>query len=370
MAAEPERLSSNCPSCGASLAFDPASGKLRCAGCKRLFEAHDGARDDVCEYDLLHCLKQGDKLNEGNETLEMTCESCGGKTRLPTNVLSGFCAFCKTPLVASSYSRRSIRPHGMVPFAVTREAAAAQFAKWLKERWFLPSRMRRVGLSEPLGGVYHPLWTFDFSVRTEYEGRRGDYYYVTRTREVNGKTETYRERKTRWTWVSGTVHLSFDDLMVSATSRLPSSVESELRPWGIAQAVNYEKELVRGFTEVSYDVPLREGLGSAQLEAQPQIREAVRRDIGGDTQEVRTMSTSYYNLSYKLLLVPCWQSVYRYGKKDYAFRVNGRTGEAHGERPWSVVKLSAFILSLVALVAAIGWLFLSDSGQALVRQFL
>ena len=58
----------------------------------------------------------------------------------------------------------------------------------------------------------------------DYHGKRGDAYYVTRTRTVTidgkSKEETYQERKIRWTSVSGHVRHAFDDVLVQASDTM------------------------------------------------------------------------------------------------------------------------------------------------------
>ena len=69
------------------------------------------------------------------------------------------------------------------------------------------------------------------------------------------------------------------------------------------------------------------------------------------------MQTSYADLSYKLLLVPYWSAVYRFKGKEYMYIVNGQTGMAYGERPWSAVKITFFILFVLIIVIGLYMLF-------------
>ena len=115
--------------------------------------------------------------------------------------------------------------------------------------------------------------------------------------------------------------------------------------------------MIRGFDEESYDVKLRPAFEESKEKAKPSIQSAVRRDIGGDEQRISSMDTSYADLSYKLLLVPFWSATYRFKGKAYTYLVNGQTGVAHGERPWSVVKITFLILCILAIVIGLYMLF-------------
>jgi hypothetical protein len=80
------------------------------------------------------------------------------------------------------------------------------------------------------------------------------------------------------------------------------------------------------------------------------IQQDVRRDIGGDEQQILTLKTSYGNTSYKYILLPVWLSVFHYGSKVYRFVVNARTGEVLGERPYSAIKIILAVLAAILVI--------------------
>ena len=48
------------------------------------------------------------------------------------------------------------------------------------------------------------------------------------------------------------------------------------------------------------------------------------------------------------MLLPVWVAAFQFVGKPYRFVVNGRTGEVHGERPWSFWKIAgAAVLGLL-----------------------
>ena len=55
-------------------------------------------------------------------------------------------------------------------------------------------------------------------------------------------------------------------------------------------------------------------------------------------------------VTYKYVLLPTWSLAYRYNEKTYHVVVNGATGEVQGERPWSVAKIAAAVISAVVLI--------------------
>jgi predicted RNA-binding Zn-ribbon protein involved in translation (DUF1610 family) len=345
-----------CKNCGAALVFDPQKQKLVCPACGTEYDADELKGENVVELDLMDTLKAIEQYNEDDDKIVVHCPNCGANSEFPANVVATRCQYCNTPLTGSTLSQRTLRPQGIVPFAISHDAAVMAFRKWLQSLWFLPNKAKKLKLEETMQGVYRPLWTFDFKTTTRYTGERGEHYYVTKTRRVNGKTETYQERKTRWYPAAGTVHVAFDDILVPASNRMSKALQEECR-WNLENAVDYSEDMIRGFDEESYDVRLRPAFEESKEKAKPGIQSAVRRDIGGDEQRITSMDTSYADLSYKLLLVPFWSATYRFKGKAYTYLVNGQTGMAHGERPWSVVKITFLILAILAIVIGLYIMF-------------
>ena len=346
-----------CKNCGSALVFDPQKQKLVCPACGTEYEADEMKGENVVELDLMDTLKAIEQYNEDDDKIVVHCPNCGADSEFPTNVVATHCQYCDTPLTGSTLSQRTLRPQGIVPFAIMHDAAVMEFRKWLKSLWFLPNKAKKLKLEENMKGVYRPLWTFDFVTTTRYTGERGEHYYVTKTRRTkDGKTETYQEQKTRWYPASGTVHVSFDDILVPASNRMSKRLQEECK-WNLSNAVDYSEDIIRGFDEESYDIKLRPAFEESKEKAKPQIQSAIRRDIGGDEQRITSMQVSYADLSYKLLLVPYWSATYRFKGKEYTYLVNGQTGVAHGERPWSVVKITFLILAILAIIIGLYIMF-------------
>ena len=54
-------------------------------------------------------------------------------------------------------------------------------------------------------------------------------------------------------------------------------------------------------------------------------------------------------MTYKHLLLPIWILAYKYGEKTYQVVVNAATGEVQGERPYSWIKITLFVLTIGAV---------------------
>ena len=91
----------------------------------------------------------------------------------------------------------------------------------------------------------------------------------------------------------------------------------------------------------------------AKLLMDEAIRETIKRDIGGDHQQISTVRTQFDGITFKHILLPVWISAYKYGDKSYRFLINGATGEVQGERPWSVAKIALTVVATLIVLALI-----------------
>ena len=113
------------------------------------------------------------------------------------------------------------------------------------------------------------------------------------------------------------------------------------------------QQVLAGYLARTYDVSLRDGFQEAEQRIESAIHSDVRQRIGGDTQRVHSISTDYGAMSYKHLLLPVWILAYKYGEKTYQVVVNAATGEVQGERPYSWIKITLFVLTIGVVATGI-----------------
>lgn len=358
-----------CTTCGAELEFAPGTTSLTCRHCggtNDIPAPADADQSHLEELDFRRAMEELAEKGEQEDRIVVHCDSCGADVQMPDRVTSKACCFCGSNIVATSRSQRLVRPRGLLPFRIDRDKARDLFSRWLAARWFAPSDLARHALIEGdavlrhgsgLAGIYVPYWTFDCNATTSYTGQRGDDYYVTvpRTTIVNGKTVTrmVTERRTRWRWVSGVVHNSFDDILVHASTTLPGEHLSKIGKWDLANLAPYRDEFLSGFRAESYNIDLPAGFVAAQKAAEPTIRSSIHASIGGDHQRIASMHPKYADITYKHILLPVWVSAYRYNGKPYRFLINGRNGAVCGQRPYSWRKITGAVIAGVLLVAAV-----------------
>ncbi len=348
-----------CKQCGADLKFAPGTEALVCPYC--------GAENIIAtdtslveELDFHAQLQQARATHETVEVMVVKCPACGSEVTFDPQIVADECAFCGTSLVQTARAERVLKPQALLPFKVTQAEAREAFRGWIKGLWFAPNDVKKYARHDHgLQGIYLPHWTYDCETATRYTGRRGEYYYVNEsyTATENGKTvtKTRRVRKTRWYPASGRVQNTFDDVLVAASDSLPRNYTAALEPWDLGDLVSYGDEYLSGFRAESYSVDLENGFELAKDVMAGTINATIRRDIGGDEQQILSKDTRYWDITFKHVLLPLWVSAYRYHGKVYRFLVNARTGEVQGERPWSWIKITLAVLLAIAVIAAIAF---------------
>lgn len=351
-----------CHKCGAALHFAPGTTALACPYCGSQNEIPESV-EPVEEMDFAAALAALSADAPMQEVLTVKCPSCGAESSLPPAVTADRCPFCGTPIIAGASSRKLIKPQSLLPFHITRDQAMAEFRTWLRRLWFAPNELLRSAETASMKGIYIPGWTYDSNTQSYYTGERGEDYWDTETYTTieNGKTvtRTRQVRKTRWWPVSGRVANSFDDVLVLASESLPRKYAEALEPWDLGNLVPYGDEYLSGFICESYQVDLAGGFERAKQIMDGPIRQSICADIGGDHQRISTVSTRYFDITYKHLLLPMWLSAYLYHEHTYHFMVNARSGEVQGERPWSWVKITLTVL--VALIIVLIGVLLATS---------
>ncbi len=363
--------------CGSDLRYAPGQTQLTCDHCGHVqaIPASGTRRRSraLGELDLARGLADDLPLTASNEVRTTSCPSCGARIEFQGTDHATECPFCATPVVVDTGTERQIKPQALIPFVLNEGQARAAMVAWMGNLWFAPNTLLEYARKgRALNGVYVPFWTFDADTHSQYSGARGVYYFETRsvTVNVNGKTEKRQEqvRKTRWTPVSGTVDARFDDVLVMAATSLPPRLGKDLTPWDLTALQPYSPDFLAGFRAEGYTIGLADGHAGGRAQMAQIIDRDVRRDIGGDEQQVSTIDTDWLDETFKHILLPVWMAAYRYNAKSYRFVVNGQTGEVQGERPWSAWKIGFAILGVAVIGVTIAYLVNPEAFAPLISR--
>ncbi len=355
-----------CAQCGAVLHYAIGTRSLECQYCGHM-NAIAQSMDELRELDFHAALRQlqtSARIDPGDNII--SCPNCAAQFALDAHIHAGECPFCGTDVVTQTSQSKPLKPKGLLPFAITADAARDAYRQWLKQRWFAPNELKKYARSDAsLNGVYVPYWTYDSDTATSYRGQRGEVYFVTQryTTTHNGRrvTRTRQVPKVRWYPANGRTSRHFDDVLVGATKTLPRKITDWLAPWDLENLVPYTEDYLAGFSSEVYQVDLDEGFNIAQQTMDKVIRGDVRRAIGGDQQRITSLNTQHSDTTFKHVLLPLWTAGFQFRGKTYRFVVNGRTGKVRGERPYSVVKI-VFASVLGLSVAGGGVFVVGESG--------
>lgn len=348
-----------CSGCGAQMIFDTETQQMKCTYCGSLAPIEQPRYpSEPTEYELDFADEQDQALKDwGTEQQAVQCENCGAQMLLPAAQTAALCAFCGSPKVLPQGDPDSIRPESIIPFHISKDEANALFLKWKKKKWFVPGAFKKQQTRSTVSGIYVPFWTFDAQTDSDYSAEVGTYHYrtETRTRTVDGKTETYEEqvRYTVWHWTSGSYERFFNDVLVPASKQHDIRLMEQFDDFSLEDLRPYKPEYLSGFVAERYTVPLREGWSDAVSRMDDSLEDSIRRQIGGDELRNLSIDTQYSERTYKHILLPLWNASYTYKEKVYRYMVNGETGSISGKVPRSGWKITFFTLFCVLVVAAI-----------------
>ena len=350
-----------CGSCGAALVFNPDQQNLMCRSCGTSYPIVVDPKAAVQRHDLRATASRLQALaapagQAGNEH-EVICQSCGGRTIFNGTLTATLCPYCATPIQRTDIQNSSERlaVDGILPLQVSEDRARKAITEWINSRWFAPNEFKKYRTLGSFTSVYMSYFTYDADSITQYRGRRGDNYTVVVGSGENRRTET----RIRWRSVSGTVHNTIRDLPENANTGFDAGRVRELEPWPIAEVTPYKPEFVAGHFSRTYDNdPIQVFDGAARPRIDGIIDSTIRRDIGGDHQQISSKQTHFSLLQFMYVLLPLWLLTVNFESKPFQVFVNGLTGEVQGQRPWSKVKiiaLSVVVLLVVAVIAYFVW---------------
>ena len=342
-----------CPNCGATVVFDPSSGKMHCDYCGYTCELPSAeAENEICEMDFEAAIHT-ESFNWGEQKKEVQCKQCGAVTVYDALETAAVCPFCGSTSVMPAATENTIAPGAVCPFTVTKDLAGERFTRWLKRKWFAPRKAKKSASPEAFQGVYLPYWTYDAQTTSNFTGRAG---YDKRVKDRDGNVRT----ETTWRHVNGVYQEFFDDVTVMASKRQEGSGVSDCEPFDFSKLVPYSPQVLAGFVAERYSIGLQEGWNTAQRTIQSHLRSDIqsyiRRHWNADRADSVHFSTLYSNITYKYLLVPVWISSFKYKDKVYQFAVNGQTGKVGGKSPVSALRVILFILAIIGLIAALALL--------------
>lgn len=351
-----------CPGCGAGLEWSPGAGDLTCPYCghrhadeslKVEFEPTKHPFSELAGY-------QGHAV-WGGGSKEIDCGSCGASFEVDAISETTQCPFCGSNHVNPHQAGVALlAPDAVLPFAIERDDAIRLFRAWLVGLWFRPSALKNMASFGRISGSYVPVWSYDAETESSWTAERGDNYTVQEEyRDEKGQTQTRSVTHTRWSFAAGSHSGAWENVMINASKAINQELLDGLVPYNTNRSRAYDARLLQGFAAERYQLGPAPAFEEAKKKIDAWIRAACAKMVGGDTQRNLVVRTEYTDPRFALLLTPIWIAAYEFNGKSYRFLVNGQTGKAHGTAPYSIGKIAAFVLVIVAIISLL--ILLSNS---------
>lgn len=331
-----EASTTDCPSCGGDMIYDPVKKLLACSFCGSTKEVSFD-HDQVVELDISLMKEMSFDWDMATKVIE--CKNCGGKTVAEATDETAYCVFCGSQhMVIHEDEDAGMRPQGLIPYALSYGQARTQMEKWVKKRWLAPKDLKERFRGKDLKGIYMPYWTYDAFGRSDFTCRIGEYYYV-------GSGEK-RERRTRWHHHAGTESKQFDDVLVPGISSEEARLMKKIEPFNTStgSVVNFSPDFMAGYMAKKYTILPDMGYKLAVETMDNMLEQEAKRSLPGDTYDSFRQTTNYRHVTFKHILLPVYRSAYAYNDKVYQVLINGQTGEVQGHAPLSKVKVAGLVV--------------------------
>jgi len=340
-----------CSSCGANMEFNPETQMLYCPSCKT---EKDFEKDrQVAEIAIAEAFAEAQKPD--TETKVYKCANCGAEVVINADEVASECPFCSTPYVVDSEQLSGLKPSAVYPFTFDKEEALSRAKTYIKKRLFCPKKFKKNIDAKSVKGMYLPCFTFDSDTSSSYHGRIGKRH----TRTVRTRNGTRTETYVVWRNVSGSIRRFFDDITISATSKIEDKVFSKIQPFNRDTICVYEKNFLSGFFASHYEKDIQTAWQEAQQDMDKIIRREIIAQYNCDEVAYLNVTTAHNNVTYKYVFFPIYMISYKYKKKDYGLVLNGNTGRATGKLPVSPLRVGLATLIGGGLLALFAWLVMT-----------
>lgn len=351
----------SCPSCGGETQWNPAKQALVCPFCGATSPAPAPAGPDgqqtVPEHDLAAALRgiPDDCRGWQAEKITVRCQTCQAISVFEPARVSQRCDFCgATALVPYTEIKEAFRPESLLPMKLAETQIRDRIRDWYRSRWFAPNKLRDRAMTDTVKGIYIPYWTFDAQAHANWTADSGYHYYESESyRDADGKTQTRQVQKTRWVPSAGAVDHFFDDELVPASRGVQEEMLRGVEPFPTRDLVPYDPSFLSGWVVERYQIDLLAAARRSREQMEQKLCGLCEEQVPGDTHRNLRVQSNYTQQTFKHILVPIWLLTYDFGARAYQVVINGYTGQIKGRYPKSWIKITLFILTMLAIVGVI-----------------
>lgn len=327
-----------CPSCNASLKYNPKEKNWKCEYCGSTFTLKELKNNE----ENFKNTKTDKKANEDNlEMDEYYCQDCGAKIVADKNTSATFCVYCKNTAILKSRLSDKFSPAKVIPFSKTKDDAIEAFKKVGKGKFLMPKEFSLPQNIQELTGIYIPFWLYTGKIKANVSGKG--------SRVSTWSTSDYIYTKTDVYLVERNGEYVFNNIPVDGSVRFNDAIMNSIEPFDYSELLDFSPSYLSGFLAERYDVESNE----AKKISIDRARQTCYNDLINNVSyssfipETKTGDILDENISYVLL--PVWMVNVKYNEKLYTFAMNGQTGKMIGDIPYSKKKAVFFWLIMFVI---------------------
>ncbi len=347
-----QALENKCPSCTASIKFNPTLGKFKCEYCGSEYTLEELKKfSNNASTDEKNRPKEQQVVKDNYDGyISYRCESCGAEIVADEQTAATFCVYCGNTAILKSKLSGDFTPSRLIPFKKDKDSAVVAFKGLSKGRPLMPRDFNNEKNIEKMKGVYIPFWLYDIKVTGDVNmnGTIVTHWSVGDTRYT--KTDTYK--------VVRGGSMDYKQIPVDGSSRFDNDVMNSLEPFNYEELIPYNHAYLSGFYAEKYDEEGDKVWQEASTRAVNSTRERFKNNARQYTTKVISSDTLVPEETKKeYVLLPVWMVNVKYKNKMHTFAMNGETGEFIGNIPLDgkrVVLYSIMIFVLLFIAFSVG----------------
>ena len=346
-----------CPCCGGGVQFDAGAQKLKCPYCETEFEINQLNQETADNVDSINWSAQDNQWSSG-ETDGMnvySCQSCGGEIIADSTTGASKCPYCDNPVVMKGQFSGALRPDLVIPFKLDKKAAKEALKKHLADKKFVPKAFLDNNRIEEIKGVYVPHWLFTCDALGNAN------FKATQVRTWSDNNYNYKETSYYDVYRSG--NISFDNVPVDGSTKMPDDLMESLEPFNVNEAVPFNVGYLSGYLADKFDVDATSSMPRANDRIRQSIADNLKKTVDG-YDSVTTIQSNMTVLGgdYKYALYPVWLLTIKHKDKDHVFAMNGQTGKFVGNIPTDTKKVKTVGALIGAGIGVALWAVLNLIG--------
>jgi hypothetical protein len=253
------------------------------------------------------------------------------------------CPFCGSEKLEEKSDAKVLAPRRVVPFVIEREQAEQSLRSWLGRGFWRPGDLSESAAITKMTPVYVPYWVF--SART--------FTYWTAD-----SSQTPFGARGDWVPMTGEHRGNYSGVMIGASGVLTAAETSALGAYDLGRAVPPgDVDLVNMVVE-QFRVHRKYARPLARAALENMERQSCTAYVPARCRNLH-VNVRIEGQHSEPVLFPVWIMAYRYKGRVFRFLLNGQTGRATGQAPFSWKKLVILcgilggILLLVLLAMAL-----------------